>query len=43
MMNTTYFYDSDLYGGTVDHIASSIVFSGDMKNLINSVSVGIIV
>lgn len=25
MMNTTYFYDSDLYGGTVDHIASSIV------------------
>lgn len=33
MMNTTYFYDSDLYGGTVDHIASSIVFSGDMNEL----------
>ena len=33
MMNTTYFYDSDLYGGTVDHIASSIVFSGDIKEL----------
>lgn len=32
-MNTTYFYDSDLYGGTVDHIASSIVFSGDMNEL----------
>lgn len=33
MMNTTYFYDSDLYGGTVDRIASSIVFSGDMNEL----------
>ena len=32
-MNTTYFYDSDLYGGTVDRIASSIVFSGDMNEL----------
>lgn len=33
MMNTTYFYDSDLYGGTIDRIASSIVFSGDMNEL----------
>lgn len=32
-MNTTYFYDSDLYGGTVDRIASSIVFSGDKNEL----------
>lgn len=32
-MNTTYFYDSDLYGGTIDRIASSIVFSGDMNEL----------
>ena len=33
MMNTTYFYDSDLYGGSVNHIASSIVLSGDANEL----------
>ena len=32
-MNTTYFYDSDLYGGTVNHIASSIVISGGANEL----------
>lgn len=33
MMNTTYFYDSDLYGGTVSHIASSIIISGEANEL----------
>ena len=33
MMNTTYFYDSDLYGGSVNHIASSIVLSGEANEL----------
>lgn len=32
-MNTTYFYDSDLYGGTVSHIASSIIISGEANEL----------
>lgn len=32
-MNTTYFYDSDLYGGTVSHIASSVIISGEANEL----------
>lgn len=32
-MNTTYFYDSDLYRGSVNRIASSIVISGEANEL----------